>query len=103
MIRICGVAKNYPVVSTFKNETNAEMKLYLEMVPEMVILSPGDEIEPLACPSNGVLPISVERVEDGFHIHAYREADPDWQVRYRSLVIKAEHPTRLSDFRQIGD
>lgn len=95
--------KNYPVVGTFKNETNAEIKLYLEMIPEMVILSPGDEVELLARPSNDVLPIGVERVEDGFHIHAYREADPDWHVRYRGLVIKAEHSTRLSDFRQIGD
>ena len=94
--------KNYPVVGTFKKETNAEIKLYLEMIPEMVILSPGDEVELLARPSNDLLPISVERVEDGFHIHAYREADPDWHVRYRSLVIKAEHPTRLFDFRQIG-
>ena len=89
----------YPVVGTIKNDTASEMMLYLEMIPDLVILSPGDEVELLARPSDCLLPLSVERVEDGFHIHAYVDADPDWHVRYRGLVIKAEHPTRLLDYR----
>lgn len=90
---------NYPVVGTFKNETNAEMTLYLEMVPEEVTLSPGDEVELLARPSEGLLPLEVERVENGFHIHAHKEWDPDWHVRFRGKVIKARTPTHLADHR----
>jgi len=90
---------NYPVVGTFKNETPTEMSLYLEMIPEEVILGPGDEVELLARPTEGLLPLDVQRVEDGYHIHAHKVWDPDWHVRYRGKVIKAQTPTRLSDFR----
>lgn len=91
--------QTYPIVGTFKNETTSDMTLYLEVIPEEVILSPGDEIELLARPSANLLPLVVERVEDGFQIYAHREADPDWHVRYRGCVIKAAHPTRLSNYR----
>lgn len=37
--------ENYPVVGRFKNETVFAMTLYLEMLPEEVILEPGDEVE----------------------------------------------------------
>jgi hypothetical protein len=90
---------NYPVVGTFKNDTAAEMTLYLEMIPEEVTLSPGDEVELLARPSEGLLPLDVARVEDGFHIHAHKEWDPDWHVRFRGKVIKVQTPTRLADHR----
>lgn len=76
------------------------MKLYLEMVPEEVTLSPGDEVELLARPSEGLLPLGVVRVEDGFHIHAHKEWDPDWHVRFQGKVIKARTPTRLADHRE---
>ena len=89
----------YPVVGTFKNETTSEMTLYLEKVPEEVTLSPGDEIELLARPSEDLLPLDVVRVADGFHIHAHKEWDPDWHVRFRGKIIKARTPTHLADHR----
>lgn len=92
-------SNDYPVVGSFRNDTNSEMHLYLEMIPEQVTLSPGDEVELLARPSEHLLPIDVERVEDGYHIHAHKEWDPDWHVRYRGKVIKARTPTRLMDHR----
>ncbi|WP_294767896.1 hypothetical protein [uncultured Rhodoferax sp.] len=90
---------SYPVVGRFKNDTKSEMTLYLEMVPEEVTLSPGDEVELLARPSEDLLPLDVVRVEDGFHIHAHKEWDPDWHVRFRGKVIKARTPTRLIEHR----
>lgn len=91
--------ENYPVVGRFKNETAFAMTLYLEMVPEEVILEPGDEVELLAQLTDNLLPLGVTPVEDGFHIHAHKEWDPDWHVRFRGRVIKAGNPTRLSDYR----
>ena len=89
----------YPVVGKFKNETSVTMTLYLEMVPEEVILEPGDEIELLARPTDNLLPLDIAPVEDGLHIHAHKETDPDWHVRFRGQVIKAGNPTRLSAYR----
>jgi len=57
--------ENYPVVGRFKNETAVAMTLYLEMVPEEVILEPGDEVELLAQPTGNVLPLDVAPLEDG--------------------------------------
>ena len=90
---------SYPVAGTFKNDTDSEMTLYLEMVPEEVTLSPGDEVELLARPSDNLLPLDIVRVDDGFHIHAHKEWDPDWHVRFRGKIIKARTPTRLADHR----
>lgn len=90
---------NYPVVWTFKNDTALDMTLYLELIPEEVILSPGDEVELLARPNKDLLPLDVERVAGGFQVHAYKVADPDWHVRFMGKVIKACTPTRLIDHR----
>lgn len=91
--------ENYAVVGRFKNETVFAMTLYLEMLPEEVILEPGDEVELLALPTDNLLPLDVAPVEGGLHIHAHKEWDPDWHVRFRGRVIKAGNPTRLSDYR----
>jgi hypothetical protein len=92
-------AEAYIVVGVFKNETAVAMSLYLEMVPEEVILDPGDEVELLARSSEHLLPLDVAPVEGGLHIHAHNDWDPDWHVRFRGQLIKAGHPTRLSDYR----
>lgn len=89
----------YPVVGRFKNETVGTLTLYLEMVPEEVVLEPGDEVELLAQPTEDLLPLDVAPVEDGFQIHAHKESDPYWHVRFRGQVIKAGNPTRLLDYR----
>ncbi|MDP9600953.1 UNVERIFIED_ORG: hypothetical protein J2W38_000723 [Variovorax paradoxus] len=91
--------ENYPVVGKFKNKTTVAMTLYLEMVPEQVVLEPGDEVELLAQPSDHLLPLDIASVADGLHIHACKEWDPDWHVRFRGRVIKAGNPTRLVDYR----
>jgi hypothetical protein len=88
----------YPVVWSFQNDTQADVRLFLEMVPEEVVLSPGHEVELLARPSADLLPIDIESVDGGFHIHANRDWDPDWHVRFRGRVIRAGHPTILKEF-----
>ncbi|MFV0675967.1 hypothetical protein [Variovorax sp. tm] len=91
--------ENYPVVGRLKNETVFAMTLYLEMLPEEVILEAGDQVELLALPTDNLLPLDVAPVEGGLHIHAHKKWDPDWHVRFRGRVIKAGNPTRLSDYR----
>ncbi|BEP57172.1 MULTISPECIES: hypothetical protein [unclassified Variovorax] len=91
--------ETYPIVGKFKNETVATMTLYLEMVPEEVVLEPGDEVELLAQPTDNLLPLDIAPVEGGFHIHAHKEFGPDWHVRFRGQVLKAGNPTRLSNYR----
>jgi hypothetical protein len=89
---------SYPVVGLFQNDTQVEIRLFLEMVPEEVVLSPGHSVELLARPSADLLPLDIEAVDGGFHVHARREWDPNWHVRFRGQVIKARHPTVLKEF-----
>lgn len=91
--------EDYPVVGIFQNDTKLAMTLYLELVPEEVILEVGDEIELLARPSENLLPLHITAVQGGLQIHAFKEWDPDWHVRFNGKVIKAESPTRLADHR----
>lgn len=74
------------------------MSLYLEMIPEEVVLSPGHSVELVARPTAGLLPLTISQVEDGLQIHACREFDPDWYVRFRGSLIKPQSPTVLGDF-----
>jgi hypothetical protein len=90
--------ESYPVVGLFQNDTQVEIRLFLEMVPEEVVLSPGHSVELLARPSADLLPLDIQPVDGGFQIHAYREWDPSWHVRFRGQVIRAGHPTVLKDF-----
>lgn len=78
--------ENYPMVGRFKNETAGTLTLYLEMVPGEVVLEHGNEVELLAQPTDDLLPLDVTPVEDGLHIHAHKEWDPDWHVRFRGQV-----------------
>jgi len=73
------------------------MSLYLEMLAEEVVMSPGHAVELLACPTDGLLPITIDWVEGGLQIHPHHEFDPDWHVRFRGKVIRAGHPTILSE------
>ena len=96
---MCLNPENYPVVWHFKNDTASTVTLYLEMVSEEVVLEIGDEIELLARPSDGLLPLDIAVVEGGFQIHAYKGWDPHWHVRFNGRVIKIECSTRLADYR----
>lgn len=87
----------YPVVVEFSNDTDKEMKLYLEMLSEEVVLSPGHSIQLLAMPSPNLLPLTIGYVEDGLQIYPYKEVDPDWHVRFMGKLIRAGHPTLLSE------
>lgn len=89
---------SYPTVASFSNGTSSDLHLYLEMVPEEVILSPGHTIDLLARPSKDLLPLTIDPVDGGLQIYACREFDPDWHVRFNGKVIKADHPTRLKAF-----
>lgn len=91
--------EDYPVVGIFQNDTKFAMTLYLELVPEEVILEVGYEIELLARPSENLLPLHIAAVQGGLQIHAFKEWDPDWHVRFNGKVIKAESPTQLADHR----
>lgn len=88
----------YPIVFSCRNDTTSDLHLHLEMNPEEVILSPGHAIDLLAKPTEDLHPITVDYVKSGLQIHAHREFDPDWYVRFNGQLIKAGYPTRLKDF-----
>jgi hypothetical protein len=88
----------YVTVAEFRNESASRITLYLEMLAEEVVMSPGHAVELLARPSDGLLPITVDYVDGGLQIHPYKEFDPDWHVRFRGKVMRAGHPTVLSDY-----
>jgi hypothetical protein len=80
-------------VGHFHNDTKRPMTLYLEMLGAEVILDPGHQIELLALPLDGLLPLSIDYVEGGLQIHPHKEFDPDWHVRFNGKLIRAGYPT----------
>ena len=84
------------VVGEFRNDTSAEMRLYLEMLGEEVVLSPGHSVELMAKADPDLLPLTIYYVDDGLQVHPCRVADPDWHVRFRGKLIRAGHPTVLA-------
>ena len=90
-------ASRYPTVAIFTNEGEVEMSLHLEMLAEEVILGPGHEVELLAKPSPGLLPLTIGHFPGGLQIHPNKEFDPDWHVRFKGKIIRAGYPTRLKD------
>ena len=101
--RACPPA-SYPVVLELQNHGVAEMTVWLELVPECVILSPGHGIELLARPDDGLLPLDIERTAEGWVVHAAHLADPDWHVRFKGHLLKPASDTRLEHFEDIeGD
>ena len=84
-------------VAHFQNDTQESMTLYLEMLGEEVVLSPGHEVELLALPLEDLLPLTVSYVKGGLQIHPHKEFDPDWHVRFKGKILRAGHPTVLAE------
>jgi hypothetical protein len=87
----------YITVARFRNETNTEMRLYLEMLGAEIVMSPGHAIDLLAAPGKGLLPITIDYVDRGLQIHPHKEFDPDWHVLFAGKLIPAGYPTILSE------
>ena len=84
-------------VGHFHNDSASRMTLYLEMLGARVVLEPGHEVELLALPLEDLLPLSIDYVEGGLQIHPHKEFDPDWHIRFKGKLIRAGHPTILSE------
>lgn len=84
-------------VGAFRNDIEREIRLFLEMLGEEVVLSPGHSVELLARQSPDLLPLTIDYVDGGLQIRPYKEFDPDWHVRFKGKVIRAGHPTILSE------
>ena len=87
----------YTVVAEFRNDTPAEIHLYLEVLCEEVVLAPGHAIQLLARPDPGLLPLAIDMVADGLQVFACRVGDPDWHIRFKGKLIKPAYPTRLAE------
>src|SRR5690349_10722687 len=87
---------SYVTVGRFRNQTRAEMRLYLEMTGAEIVMSPGHAIDLLAAPGEGLLPIEIDCVEGGLQIHPHKEFDPDWHVLFAGKLIPAGYPTVLA-------
>jgi len=102
--RAASQASSYPVVLELENHGESDMEVWLEMVPEGVILAPGHRIQLLARPDEDLLPLDIARTPKGWVIHAHRSFDPDWHVRFKGHLLKPASPSRLADFEDIeGD
>ena len=58
----------YLTVASFGNDTDKDITLYLEMMCEEVVLSPGHQIDLLAKPSPDLLPIAIHQVAEGMQV-----------------------------------
>jgi hypothetical protein len=90
-------AADYPTVAMFSNSTAKEIRLYLEMMCEEVILAPGHSVDLLAKPLPDLLPLAIHQVEGGMQVIPFQEIDPNWHVRFRGKILKAAHPLRLAE------
>jgi hypothetical protein len=94
----------YPVVATLRNDSPRDMVVWLEMLPEQLILGPGQSVDLVARPDDGLLPLSMHWRRDGVTVFAATLADPDWHLRFNGHLIRPATPTRLVDFEGIvGD
>jgi hypothetical protein len=84
------------VVGAFTNNTGFEMRLFLEMLGEEVVMAPGHSVELMASNNPDLLPLTVSYVDGGLQIHPYMEFDPNWHVRFNGKIVRAGHPTLLS-------
>ena len=87
----------FVVVGEFRNRTGTEMRLYLEMLGEEILMSPGHCIELMARRTADLLPLTIDYVGDGLQIHPNKAYDPDWHVRFMGKLIRAGYPTILSE------
>lgn len=96
---------DYITVARFSNGTSGEMRIYLEMLGDEVVLSPGHEIELLARLSEKLLPILVQYAGDGIQVFAHQEPDPDWHIRFNGRIYCTgqPNPTRLADLGKLED
>lgn len=88
---------NYVVVGHFSNDTDQEMRIFLEMTCEEIFLLPGHKIELFAKRCDGLFPITVNYLSDGLQIFADEEFDVDWHIRFDGKFLKPSFPTRLSE------
>ena len=86
----------YPTIAHIRNESQADIRLHLEMTGAEVVLPPGHAVEILAKPSEMLLPLTIDYVEGGLQIHPYKEFDPDWHLRFRGKLVRADNLTVLS-------
>jgi hypothetical protein len=90
-------AEEFVVVGEFGNDTGTEMRLFLEMLGEEIVMAPGHSVELMARRTPDLLPLTIDYVDGGLQIHPHKELDPDWHVRFRGKLIRAGHPTILSE------
>ena len=93
-------AAEYITVACFSNDTSAEMRIHLEMIPDEVVLSPGHQIDLLARPNGqAVHPLTVNYLNNGIQVFTHQEPDPDWHIRFQGQIFSAGQPkeTRLAD------
>jgi hypothetical protein len=88
----------YVTVARFRNESAAEMRLYLEMIGAEIVMRPGHMIDLLVPKGEDLLPITIDTVDGGLQIHPHRQFDPDWHVRFQGKTIRAGFPTILAEY-----
>ena len=82
---------------TFPQRVCDYKSLHLEMLGVEVVMSPGHAVDRLARPDRGLLPVTVDYLEDGLQIHPNKEFDPDWQVRFKGKLIPVGDVIILSE------
>ncbi|WP_255989947.1 hypothetical protein [Chitinolyticbacter albus] len=88
------------VIGSFRNDSDHDIRMFLECACEEVYLSPGHEIQLLARPTTGLLPVSIAYSDTGLQIYPRNEFDPDWHILFCGQVIKASYPTRVADLKR---
>lgn len=89
--------RDFLTVTRICNETENELRLYLEMLGAEVVVAPGHVMELLAGQQQDVLPITIHYVQGGLQIHPYKQFDPEWHVKFKDKVIPVSDLTVLAE------
>lgn len=87
----------FQTVGYFSNETDKEITVFLELLCEEIVLSPGHEMELLAENKEEHFPVHILYHSTGIQIYPHK-GSPEWLVKFNGKEIVPAHPTKLSEY-----
>ena len=73
------------------------MTLFLEMLCEEVILSPGHKVELFAEDQEKYFPMHISYHSDSLQIYP-QDGTPRWLIKFNEKEIVPSYPTKLKDY-----
>jgi hypothetical protein len=87
----------FKTVGYISNEMDKDITVFLEILGEEVVLSPGHEMELFSENKEEHFPMHIFYRSDGIQIYPHR-GSPKWLVKFNGKEIVPAYPTKLSEY-----